>query len=181
MGTDKVLSLIAGYRNETNYTVWENLTGHIADLNRLLSHTDFHSQFKTFAVGLFHDVVARLGWEPKPNEQPLDSMLRGLVLAAHGNYGNQDTLRKAKEMFEAHCVSCEKNEPSPVLADLRGVVYQLAMRQGDMKTFDKIFEVCHIVSCVCVHACTVCCTLMFVSVCICIHLLLYVCMVLGVQ
>ena len=85
-------------------------------------------------------MVARLGWEPKPNEQPLDSMLRGLVLAAHGNYGNQDTLRKAKEMFEAHCVSCEKNEPSPVLADLRGVVYQLAMRQGDMKTFDKIFE-----------------------------------------
>lgn len=151
MGTDEVLGLLAGYRSETNYTVWENLTGNVADLNRLLSNTEFHPQFKKFAVGLFQDVVDRLGWEPKPNEQPLDSMLRGLVLAAHGNYGNQDTLKMAKEKFDAHCESCDKRDPSPVPADLRGVVYQLAMRQGNMATFDKIFEVCHIVcgGCLC--------------------------------
>ena len=142
MGTDEALKLLVGYRSERNYTVWENLAGHIADLNRLLSNTDFHDQFKKFAIDLFQEVVDRLGWEPKEGEQPLDSMLRGLVLAAHGVNGNQDTLKKATEMFDDHCECCTKQVSSPIPADLRGVVYQLAMRNGEMKTFDKIFEVC---------------------------------------
>lgn len=178
MGTDKVLRLLGGYTSEHNYTVWENLTGNIADLNRLLSNTDFHSQFKKFAVGLFQNVVDHLGWKPRENEQPLDSMLRGLVLAAHGNYGNPDTLDMAAAKFKDHCDSCDKQRPSPLPVDLRGVVYQLAMRQGDMEIFDKIFQVSHVVCWhfVCMYVYVSACVYVCLCLCVCLLvLLMYVC------
>ena len=64
----EVLRLFQSFSQESNYTVWENLAGNLATIDRLISYTDFYDQFMSYAEGLFVHSVYRLGWEPKENE-----------------------------------------------------------------------------------------------------------------
>lgn len=56
------------FENETNYTVWENLSGNLGTLSILFQYTDFHNNFLAFVRKLFGPVMKRVGWEPKDGE-----------------------------------------------------------------------------------------------------------------
>ncbi|CAI8041772.1 Puromycin-sensitive aminopeptidase, partial [Geodia barretti] len=66
---------------------------------------------------------------------PLDSMLRSLVIGAHGKYGNQATIEEAKARFQKHV------EGTTVLpSDLKSAVFSMAMANGDETTFDQLVK-----------------------------------------
>ncbi|CAI8041775.1 Puromycin-sensitive aminopeptidase [Geodia barretti] len=135
--TVDVLALFASYSTETSYTVWESLAGNLATISRLLSHTDYYPSFKAYAQKIFEKAVARLGWDSKDSDTPLDSMLRSLVIGAHGKYGNQATIEEAKARFQKHV------EGTTVLpSDLKSAVFSMAMANGDETTFDQLVKVC---------------------------------------
>ena len=119
MSTKDALMLCEGYKEEENYTVWENLSGHLGEVSRLLSNTDFHGQYKSFCEKLFSTVAARLTWECKEGEAPLDGMLRGLVLANYGRYGNKETIQEAQKRFSGDITA--------VPVDLRSAVSVIVM------------------------------------------------------
>ena len=79
-----VLKLTDAFENETNYTVWENLSGNLGSLSILFQHTDFHGNFLAFVRKLFGPVMKRIGWEPKDGEGHLTRMLRSLVVGRLG-------------------------------------------------------------------------------------------------
>ncbi|CAI9120301.1 M1 family metallopeptidase [Brytella acorum] len=86
--------------------------------------------FHAYARSVLAPVFARLGWDPKPGESVLDTILRPSVIGALGDFGDQAVLAEAHTRFQAW-----KSNPASVRPDLVGVVASIAMRDADLKTW----------------------------------------------
>ncbi|XP_027041940.1 puromycin-sensitive aminopeptidase-like [Pocillopora damicornis] len=133
--TTEFLKLAEQFGNETNYTVWNDLTTNMSSLSKLLQNTGFYSSFQAFCVKLYENIAQKVGWDPKAGEGHLDALLRGLVLGCMGRSGDQATLTEARKRFEAHC----KGE-STISADLRSAVYSTVLKHGDDNTLESVMN-----------------------------------------
>nr|XP_058942457.1 puromycin-sensitive aminopeptidase-like [Pocillopora verrucosa] len=133
--TTEFLKLAEQFSNETNYTVWNDLTSNMSSLSKLLQNTGFYSSFQAFCVKLYENIAQKVGWDPKVGEGHLDALLRGLVLGCMGRSGDQATLTEARKRFEAHC----KGE-STISADLRSAVYSTVLKHGDDNTLESVMK-----------------------------------------
>ena len=59
------------------------------------------------------------------------------MLGQYCYYGNKETIEEAKRRFESHVA----DDSNPIPADLRGVVFSAAMRNGDSTTFEQLVKV----------------------------------------
>ncbi|KAK7501330.1 hypothetical protein BaRGS_00007455 [Batillaria attramentaria] len=130
-----VLKVTEAFVNEDNYTVWSDLSLSLSSVAILLQYTDAYPEFKAYARNLFSTIAASVGWDPKPNEGHLTAMLRDLVLARMGRYGDEATVAEAKKRFNDH-VTGAKALP----ADLRGPVYVTVLTNGDEAVFNQMLE-----------------------------------------
>ncbi|XP_067931273.1 puromycin-sensitive aminopeptidase-like [Watersipora subatra] len=131
-----VLKVAEAYKSESNYTVWSDLASNLSTISLLTQYTDCSPLMDSYNIKLFSDVAARLGWEKKEGESPLDSMLRALVVSKLGHSGHNDTMQEAMSRFEQH-ISGEKS----LDADLRSAVYGTVIKKGDKSHFDKLMKV----------------------------------------
>ncbi|XP_066305336.1 puromycin-sensitive aminopeptidase-like [Branchiostoma lanceolatum] len=134
--TVDILRVMEAFVNESNYTVWSDLSANIGSLSTLLSGADCYPNFKLFVQDLFKVVGEKLGWEPKEGEGHLDAMLRSIVLSHLGKYGHQATIAEANQRLGDH-ISGTRTLP----ADLRGPVYATVLRHGDEQTYEKMLEI----------------------------------------
>lgn len=95
--TVECLKLIDAYRNEDNYVVWSSITNCIVKLQILFSHTDLDKKFNLFGCRLYRPIAERLGWESKPGESHLDTLLRSLVLNRLVSFNCNTTIAEAKK------------------------------------------------------------------------------------
>ncbi|KAK7112907.1 hypothetical protein V1264_012283 [Littorina saxatilis] len=130
-----VLKVTEAYVNEDDFTVWSDLSTSMSSVAVLLQYTEAYPQYKAYARKLFSTIAASVGWDPKPNEGHLMTMLRDLVLTRMGRYGDEPTVAEARKRFEDH-VKGTKALP----ADLRGPVYVTVLTNGDAKVFDQLLE-----------------------------------------
>ncbi|KAL8585740.1 hypothetical protein ACOMHN_056369 [Nucella lapillus] len=131
----EVLKVTEAFVNEDNYTVWSDLSGSLSSVALLLQHTDAYPEYKAFARKLFATVAKTVGWDPKPDDGHLTSMLRDLVLTKMGRYNDEATVKEAKKRFADH-VSGANTLP----ADLRGPVYVTVLTNGDEAIFNQMLE-----------------------------------------
>uniref|UniRef100_H2Z0A6 Aminopeptidase n=1 Tax=Ciona savignyi TaxID=51511 RepID=H2Z0A6_CIOSA len=120
--TTDFLKALAAYENESDYTVWSDVDGKIGTLFSLLWNNDeAHEEFKKFTLKL-KPTADKMGWEPKPTEGHLESMLRSLVIRRMGECGCSNTVAESVKRlsshvspFDGHCVlsymrlGCSKN------------------------------------------------------------------------
>lgn len=133
-----VLKLTDAFENETNYTVWENLSGNLGMLSILFQHTDFHGNFLAFVRKLFGPVMKRIGWEPTDGEGHLTRMLRSLVVGRLGRAGDEAVIKEARERFAKHC------DGSQVLpADLRSAIYGIVLKHGGEAEYEAMLKLLH--------------------------------------
>lgn len=90
------LKLIDAYRNENNYTVWSSISSSLGKLKNILSHTDLADKFNAYGIHLFSPIAQQLGWDSKPNESHLDTLLRSLVIARLISFNCKKTCDEAK-------------------------------------------------------------------------------------
>ena len=76
-----------------------------------------------------------MGWDARPGEGHLDSLLRATVLGQAGAYGNPAVLAEARGRFEQYL-----GDPASLHPDLRGLVYGLAAQQGDEATYETLWR-----------------------------------------
>lgn len=129
------LSLVDAYRGEEDTSVWMELSANLRSLETLISDEPYHPQFEAFARDVFRTIVQKMGWDPKPGEGHLQSLLRGTILGQMGLYGDAETLAEAQRRFEDFL-----KDPASLHPDLRGVVYSLAAREGDRATYDTLWD-----------------------------------------
>ena len=129
------LAIAEAYRDETDASVWRQLAGNLSDLDGLLSEEECYPALKKLCKNLFGPLAERLGWEAKPNEGHLDTLLRNVALSQAGYYGDAKVLSEAQYRFEQYL-----QKPSSLAPDLRGVVYSLAAQQGDIERYEQLWD-----------------------------------------
>ncbi|XP_040158146.1 puromycin-sensitive aminopeptidase [Anopheles arabiensis] len=133
--TVDALKVIDAYRNENNYTVWSSISNCLAKLQLLLAHTPAEKQFSEYGVRLYQPVAEKLGWDVKPGESHLDTLLRSLVLGRLVSFGCPKTVAEAKRRFEEHA-----QNKSVLPADLRSTCYRAVLQHGDLATYDEMLR-----------------------------------------
>lgn len=125
----EALRFAQNYKNETDYTVWVELSSGLAMLDDLLFGQSIYPLYQKFCSGIFKKAADRVGWQPKKGESHTSSMLRGLILSQAGNYGVLEVIKEAKKRFDNF---------KSIHPDLRGTVYSLAVKNGKKSEYDKI-------------------------------------------
>ncbi|XP_052892551.1 puromycin-sensitive aminopeptidase isoform X2 [Anopheles moucheti] len=133
--TVDALKVIDAYRNESNYTVWSSISNCLAKLQLLLAHTPAEKQFGEYGVRLYQPVAEKLGWDVKPGESHLDTLLRSLVLGRLVSFGCTKTVAEAKRRFDEHA---QNKRVLP--ADLRSTCYRAVLQNGDLATYDEMLR-----------------------------------------
>lgn len=156
--TSLALELAQSYKEEEDYTVWAELTGHINKLDSLLADEAFYEQFRSYGRNLYSGIAKKLGWEKRKNEKHTDGLLRGMVLSKLGSFGDSETIKKAQELFYASCHpggsvatdrisdsitslrSFQNDNEHRIDPDLRSTVYNLVAENGGLEEFDALIK-----------------------------------------
>lgn len=133
--TVQVLRLMDAYRNEDNYTVWSSITNCLVKLQLLLSHTDLEEKFNAYGCRLYKPIADKLGWDVKPIESHLDTLLRSLVLNRLVSLNCAETIAEAKKRFKLHVTGT-----TVLPADLRTTCYKAVLQSGDMETYEEMLK-----------------------------------------
>ncbi|XP_012284370.1 puromycin-sensitive aminopeptidase [Orussus abietinus] len=131
--TVEVLRLTEAFRAEDDYTVWLSVVNCLSKIGALIEHLEFEGAFKAFVRSLLAGTRDRLGWDAKPGESHLDTLLRSLVLGRMAVLDDEETVREAKRRFELH-LSGEET----LSADLRSPVYRAVLASGGAETFEAV-------------------------------------------
>ena len=115
------------------------LASNIGDLSSLLEYTNYFDEFKKYRLNIFSSIQKKLGWDAKPNEDPLIAMLRPMILGLVGKSGDQEVIDEARKRFERHLAG-DLMDPN-----IRGAVYVIVSRYGDEKTQEQLRQVNEII------------------------------------
>nr|XP_003702012.1 PREDICTED: puromycin-sensitive aminopeptidase [Megachile rotundata] len=133
--TVEVLQLMQAFQQEDNYTVWSSIVNSLGKIGVLVSHLDFEDSFMAYGRNLMRDITTKLGWDPKPNESHLDTLLRSLVLGRMAALNDEETIEEAKKRFELHV-----SGTTLLAADLRSPVYRAVLSVGDADTYETMLR-----------------------------------------
>ena len=129
------LALAENYRGETHVSVWSDLASNLGSFDNLIGSQPYYDRFLPFAQGIFRKAAQRIGWEPRPDEGHLDTLLRTTILGQLGAYGDEVTIQEARARFDRFL-----ERPESLPPDLRGMVISLTAQAGDGDTFDTLLQ-----------------------------------------
>ncbi|KAF8035976.1 hypothetical protein BT93_C1868 [Corymbia citriodora subsp. variegata] len=121
-----LLTLMAAYREELDCTVLSNLITISYKIARIAADAspELMNCIKFFFIVLLQYSSEKLGWEAKEGESHLDAMLRGQVLSALAEFGDEPTLKEASRRFHAFL----DDRSTPLLPpDIRKAAYVAVM------------------------------------------------------
>lgn len=133
--TVEVLCLMKAYTDEENYIVWSSINSCLSKLNQLLSYTDFQPLFHAYGRQLLGAIFSKVGWDSKPGEGHLETLLRSTVIGRLARFKDEAVLTEAKKRLEAHIAGT-----AIIPADIRSVVYQAAASTADRKLYDALLK-----------------------------------------
>jgi aminopeptidase N len=127
------LDMLPALKDEKNIAVWQDTLGHLRRLDILLRGAPARAAFRTYARNLIKPEFDRLGWEAKPGESFLDTLLRPDVIATLGAFDDPDVKAEAKRRFEAFTAN-----PATLTPDLRDPVVNIVGHHADQATYDRL-------------------------------------------
>ena len=131
ISTDEVLKLTLSYKEDDSYIVWAQISEQILRLNNLLFDTPIYEGFRKFGRILLSSVVKKIGWEAKKGEKYDRALLRSAVIYSAGSLGDEQVIKKAKELFEK-----ERSGKRAIDSDLRSAVYNIIAQNGEKREFE---------------------------------------------
>lgn len=126
------LSLVSAYKNETDYSVWAEITSHMHKVASLLYGHASYEAFRAYAKEIFIPIAQKMGWEKRKGESHTDVLLRSIALYAAGKYGDTEIIKKAQHIYAEFI-----NKKTPIDPDIRTVVYALVAENGGEKEFEE--------------------------------------------
>ena len=101
VSADAFLDLVGNFGDETEAAIWSVIIGGLGLLEHHALDERARESFEAFVRGLVGPVIDRLGWEPSPDDSDLDRKLRGDLIVAMGNLGQDEhTIEKARGLVE---------------------------------------------------------------------------------
>ena len=127
------LNLLPHLSGEQNVAVWTDTLAHLRRIDRALSGSPARDKFAAYAAALVRPEFARLGWDAKPGEPFLDSLLRPDLVEAMGAFRDPAVLAEARRRFAAFA-----HDPSALPPALREPVLTIVGHTADQATYDAL-------------------------------------------
>ncbi len=134
---DKYLDFIEAYRYEDNYLVLGSIYSSMRFIHFIMSqeYPKINRQLGDRHKEPFSKILERLGWEPKGNESPKDSLLRELAIRYLGFVEDDEVVKKAAEYFGKYIKNQVRLHP-----DIRSPVFNITASNGNEKTYNEFLS-----------------------------------------
>lgn len=139
MTPEALIKLLSSYKQECDCVVWQGLSDALGGLETVLSEDGaIHSNFVKFARELVMPLVDKVGWDSKPDDGHLTSILRGIMVSLMSTFcsDNDDIKYEAAKRCQAFLA-----DPSDVQAlptDIKAPVFKIFLKNGAQKEYDQI-------------------------------------------
>ena len=139
MTPEALMTLLASYKAEDNCVVWQGLSDAIGGLESTVSDDEALSQkFKTFAQKLVLPLVDLVGWEAKPDDAHLTSILRGIMISLLSTFCYDDAA-VAKEATTRSQAFLENPEDVKSLSnDIKSPAFKIYLKNGGAAEYEQI-------------------------------------------
>src|SRR6266704_844138 len=104
-------------------------------INHLLLGDPNRQQFQACARSTLRPTFNELGWEPKKNESPRDSLLRASLIVALGDLNDQEIIDGCKQRFEKFV-----GDPGSLAPDLRASIFLVVGQNADEATWNELHD-----------------------------------------
>lgn len=132
----KYFELLSSFQREDYYKVWRVILPSIQKINFYMSHTDFQSLFHNFIKKLVSEIYKHVGWDAKPQENPLKSLLRSALIDTMGKMRHGQVISEALKRYQLH-----KNGTRLIPNDLKATVMGIVGGNCDEKSYEGFFQV----------------------------------------
>ncbi|HET9721560.1 MAG TPA: M1 family aminopeptidase, partial [Candidatus Saccharimonadales bacterium] len=127
------VKLLRAYKAEREEAVWSILSGIIGNLRTLIGKDkELETKLNNFLIPIVSPLIKQVGWDAKKSDTSQTLKLRALALSLGAVCQIPEVIKEGLKRFE----SFEK--PADLPADIRGVVYVIAVRFGQKSDFDKL-------------------------------------------
>ena len=109
--------------------------------------------YKKFGRDVFRGIASKIGWEKREGEDPLDTMLRPIVIGCMTLHEDEEYLAVAKQKFWDHIKGSVCGEmrhggvklssvvgTNTLSADLRGTVYASQLKRGGAEVLEALLK-----------------------------------------
>ena len=134
--TPRALALASAYRQETDYTVWSDLSKNLGICDSLLCGQPAHEAFRTYAAQLHYPAFERLGWVSRRGEDHLTTLLRAKLIEALVRYGHPSVVAEALRRFDRDARGASMIEP-----DLRSAVYAAVVAHRGVDGYEAVLDI----------------------------------------
>ncbi|MFZ0625706.1 MAG: M1 family aminopeptidase [Acidimicrobiia bacterium] len=129
------LDLVSTFSDEREHAIWSIIVGGLASLEHHALAGETRPAFELFVRDLVGPALERLGWDGKEGESDLTRKLRGDLIVALGNLGNDpDTIRRAREVADQ---VLSEGEVDPEVATAALSVYS---HHGDTSDYERLWS-----------------------------------------
>ena len=132
---DKFLELTKQLNGETELVVWTQVLGSLRDIDDLERGAPDRPAFRAYARSLLNPVLARVGWDAKPDDTPDVVLLRSSLIRTLGRFEDPAVVAEARKRFTAFVADQSTLSPSLQDAVLSVVGYSV-----DKKIYDQLHE-----------------------------------------
>ena len=127
------LALATALARDEAYVIADQIADTMASLDRTLRGAECAGKFREWARPLLAPHHARLGWDARPGESPLDTQLRGSLLHTLGALGDPAVVAEAQKRFATFL-----KEPKSLDGNLRGPVFTIVGRNADEASYEQL-------------------------------------------
>eukprot|EP01137_Pigoraptor_chileana_P035478 Opistho-2@29554 len=134
--TTDALRIASSFVNETDYTVWVDLTSNLCEVASVWANHECYPDLCRFALHLCGKIARAFPFVPSADEDSLTSLLRSLALRMAAHFGDQEIIDLLIAGFDDH-----KAGKTVLHPDLRSTAYRTAVSEGGEERYLQVLEI----------------------------------------
>jgi len=139
MKPEDLIKLVANYKTEESYIVWQSLADVITGLDSVMSDDEkMSTNFEKFARASVLHLVETVGWSPSDKDEHLTTLLRGIMIGLLSRYCYDDpaVAKEANDRFKAF--QADANDVKSLPSDMRTPVFKIYLKNGGEKEYNEV-------------------------------------------
>jgi aminopeptidase N len=132
---ERYLDLTRHLGNETELVVWTQVLANLRQIDSLERGEPDRAAFRAYANGLLRPVLARVGWDARPDDAPDTVLLRAAVIRTLGRFDDSAVIAEAKRRFEKFL-----SDPASLPPSLQDAVLAVVGYHADRQTYDALHK-----------------------------------------
>ena len=139
MKPEAMIRLLASYKDEDSYVVWEGMASVLTGLDTVLTDDEaISAQFHAFASTLVVNAMKKVGWAASSSDGHLTSMLRGILVGLLSTfaYNDETVSTEAATRFKAFLDNHDDVQSLP--SDYRAPLFKIYLKNGSAKEYNEV-------------------------------------------